>query len=30
MIKLRNWIELWVDIDEKDVLDIIRWVGGPS
>ena len=28
MMRVRRWMELWIEIKEKDVLDMIRWMGG--
>ena len=30
ILAVRAWMELWVPVQEKHILDIIRWVGGPS
>lgn len=30
MMMVRRWIELWIEINEKDVLDMIRWMNGET
>lgn len=30
MMKIRRWMELWIEVREKDVLDMARWMGGAS
>jgi hypothetical protein len=30
MMMVRRWIELWIEINEKDVLDMIRWMSGDT
>lgn len=28
LIYVRKWIELWIEVDEYKILNIMRWFGG--
>lgn len=28
MITIRKWMEIWIETNEKDILNIMRWMKG--